>query len=256
MKVGENIVGTILEENDEFYITIGKTKVKLTEEQNQELNLKKERKSPFESVPIGENYYLIDIYSKIKQVSNSGTSEDRELQRKGNYCTDREIIQELANREKLYRLLYKFQIENDTKEDNPLTQFRIKVDRKGGKNRDFYIVAINNKEEYLDINEILFNDCNIAKRAIEEVIKPHYEYIERQKEQKEKNLGGMILMNKVMNPEEFKKKMKEIQIEYECITHDTEEVHIKMDKLMCEVLENLGYKEGIEIFNNTPKWYS
>lgn len=37
---------------------------------------------------------------------------------------------------------------------------------------------------------------------------------------------------------------------------DAEQVHIAMDDVMCEVLEDLGYGEGIEIFKNEPKWYS
>ena len=63
---------------------------------------------------------------------------------------------------------------------------------------------------------------------------------------------------KIISPDEFQKKMKEIQIALDTgfLRLDNEEAHIKMDALMCEVLEKLGYKEGIEIFNNTPKWYS
>lgn len=30
----------------------------------------------------------------------------------------------------------------------------------------------------------------------------------------------------------------------------------KMDDYICEVLRALGYEEGVEIFENTPKWYS
>lgn len=28
------------------------------------------------------------------------------------------------------------------------------------------------------------------------------------------------------------------------------------DKLMCDVLTQLGYGEGVEIFKNAPKWYA
>ena len=54
-----------------------------------------------------------------------------------------------------------------------------------------------------------------------------------------------------MTPEEFAKEMKNIQ--EKC---DTEDGHIAMDDLMCKVLCQLGYEEGIKIFVNTGKWYS
>lgn len=39
-------------------------------------------------------------------------------------------------------------------------------------------------------------------------------------------------------------------------TNDDEEMrHISADRLMIKVLEQLGFKEGTEIFNNMGKWY-
>ena len=62
---------------------------------------------------------------------------------------------------------------------------------------------------------------------------------------------------KTISPDEFKKKMKEFQMKEEQLYFfSKEEMHIAMDNLMCEVLENLGYKDGVEIFRNTGKWYS
>jgi len=37
---------------------------------------------------------------------------------------------------------------------------------------------------------------------------------------------------------------------------DTEEFHVEADKLLCEILERLGYGEGVAIFRKHPKWYS
>lgn len=56
-----------------------------------------------------------------------------------------------------------------------------------------------------------------------------------------------------MTPEEFMAKMRYIHDEYE---DDPEMCHIYMDKLMCGLLINLGYWEGIHIFNNTKMWYA
>lgn len=56
----------------------------------------------------------------------------------------------------------------------------------------------------------------------------------------------------MISPKEFAEKMGQIAEERD----DTEVCHIKMDDYICEVLRTLGYKEGVEIFENTPKWYS
>lgn len=56
-----------------------------------------------------------------------------------------------------------------------------------------------------------------------------------------------------MNPEEFYKKMLQLKNDF---GEDEEEVHIQMDKLMCDLLLMLGYGDGIEIFDETDKWYA
>ena len=37
---------------------------------------------------------------------------------------------------------------------------------------------------------------------------------------------------------------------------DTEVAHYEADILMCELLTELGYSEGIEVFDNALKWYA
>ena len=37
---------------------------------------------------------------------------------------------------------------------------------------------------------------------------------------------------------------------------DLEATHLQADKLMCALLTELGYGEGIEIFKNADKWYA
>lgn len=58
-----------------------------------------------------------------------------------------------------------------------------------------------------------------------------------------------------MTPETFKERMeyidKHVREEY-----DEEESHIRADELLCQVLKELGYGEGVEIFDNIPKWYA
>lgn len=68
-----------------------------------------------------------------------------------------------------------------------------------------------------------------------------------------------------MTPNEFAEKMRE------CIDKSTrpigfignrepyldpEDCHVDMDELMCKVLVQLGYYEGVDIFQRTEKYYS
>lgn len=56
-----------------------------------------------------------------------------------------------------------------------------------------------------------------------------------------------------MTPEKFRDIMIDIKNDYNL---DTEVAHIEMDELMCKVLIELGYDEGVEIFRTTDKWYA
>ena len=52
-----------------------------------------------------------------------------------------------------------------------------------------------------------------------------------------------------MGPKEFEKRMKIIQ---DC--KDAERAHGESDDLMCPVLRDLGYKNGVEIFEESERW--
>ena len=54
-----------------------------------------------------------------------------------------------------------------------------------------------------------------------------------------------------MTPKEFAERMK-----WFSDNNDPEMAHYNMDELMCEVLSELGYEEGIAIFCDTEKWYA
>ena len=49
-----------------------------------------------------------------------------------------------------------------------------------------------------------------------------------------------------MNPAEFYAAMRQIQESSE----SPETKHARMDTLMCELLQSLGYSEGVEVFEN------
>ena len=60
-------------------------------------------------------------------------------------------------------------------------------------------------------------------------------------------------MTMPVTPKEFEIKMREISILAE---EDEEQAHKKADRLMCEVLNSLGYEVGTRIFDSMPKWYA
>lgn len=63
-----------------------------------------------------------------------------------------------------------------------------------------------------------------------------------------------------MTPEEFAEKMQKARETTGFIfgteVPDIETAHENMDDLMCQVLRDLGYGEGIDIFCNADKWYA
>lgn len=54
-----------------------------------------------------------------------------------------------------------------------------------------------------------------------------------------------------MTPEEFKEKMEKI-----CTDEDIQMRHVYAEALMCEVLESLGYEEGLKPYHAMLKWYA
>ena len=59
------------------------------------------------------------------------------------------------------------------------------------------------------------------------------------------------MTGKPITPDEFRVRMKEIAVQ-----HTIEEGHYEADKLMCSLLETLGYGAGVVIFRNMSRWYS
>lgn len=62
--------------------------------------------------------------------------------------------------------------------------------------------------------------------------------------------------NTPMTPEEFKQAMADAYHQHYDNDADVEVVHYVMDDIMCNLLKDLGYGEGIDIFIETPKWYA
>lgn len=61
------------------------------------------------------------------------------------------------------------------------------------------------------------------------------------------------MSKQITTPEEFAEMMHSIADTRE---KDEEWMHIEMDTVMMNLLIELGYEEGVMIFNKTPKWYA
>ena len=58
---------------------------------------------------------------------------------------------------------------------------------------------------------------------------------------------------KPMTPDEFKEKTKDI---YNDDVYDNEAGHIKVDELTWDLLESLGYKDGVDVIRKMVFWYA
>jgi len=69
--------------------------------------------------------------------------------------------------------------------------------------------------------------------------------------------GDPVMENTIKTPAEFAEQMRYIQRKgSDDNSNDIEFVHIAMDNAMADLLESLGYSEGVQVFQDTYKWYS
>lgn len=59
-----------------------------------------------------------------------------------------------------------------------------------------------------------------------------------------------------LTPEQFANEMTKIHKDYLIDQEDEEVCHIEMDNLICNMLIDLGYEDGVYIFEHTKKWYA
>jgi hypothetical protein len=63
----------------------------------------------------------------------------------------------------------------------------------------------------------------------------------------------MTELEKEFSAKIFLNEMRDLQRKY---GDNPDILHYNADMTMCELLEKLGYSEGVEIFMNMEKWYS
>lgn len=155
----------------ENYIVINGKRIDLGEEQIEKLGLINEDKNPFDRVE-HDSYYFIDSTGKIINYPDTLDSIDEDLFQAGNYCTDKKLITERAKEEVLNRLLWRFSMENGGDE----------IDWQDENQRKWYIIHNEHDGEWFTgyhavcavRGSVCFIDVEVAKRAINEIIKPFY----------------------------------------------------------------------------------
>ena len=65
-----------------------------------------------------------------------------------------------------------------------------------------------------------------------------------------------VVKKEPLTPEEFHQQMRNIRDKWYDNYDDEEACHEAMDDLMCELLDDLGYGDGVSVFTSTPKYYA
>lgn len=151
------------------YIVINGKRAELTPEQLKALGIETEVKSPFARVQRDELFYAIDPAGEIGKIVERNTKSDRVLFECANYCTDKEIMEQRALFETLSRLLWRYSMEHDGN----------KIAFNDGKAKWSIYCSAATKEfmvcrgcHSFDISTVYFATEEIAKNAIEEIVKP------------------------------------------------------------------------------------
>lgn len=96
-------------------------KAEITEEQAQELGLIEDKpKTGYERTKIGETYYIVGIKDNAMEVTEYKDQDDAQSYDTGNYYSDRNIAENNARADRLFRQLRQWQALNDraiTKKD-------------------------------------------------------------------------------------------------------------------------------------------
>ena len=161
----------------ENYIVIGGKKAELTEEQLKALGIEPKRKNPFDRVGLGERFFIISSFNGVSDYKDTDSEEDNIFHENANYFNDEDFANQVLLHELLNRKLLKYAYDNEAEDcewDGAETHYYIYYE---AVSHEFNIT-----ETYaIRYNNIYFSKQEIAKQAIEDVIRPfmaeHPEFI-------------------------------------------------------------------------------
>ena len=154
----------------ENYIVINGRKVELTKEQLKALGIEVKKPSPFDRAEEEHCYYLINNDGVICHEEELGSHLDKRLYDVANYCTDKDLLQQQADREILNRLLWRYSMEHDGDKIN----WNDTSQQKHAICYDAYSrhIYVGSYYSVILVNGVYFYTMETAKNAIEEIVKP------------------------------------------------------------------------------------
>lgn len=151
------------------YIVINGKKAELTEEQLKQLGINVEKETPFTRNKPEGVYYFIATRGAVVEATDDNDLLDQGLYGSVNYFRDKNLAEQVALHQLLYRKLLKYAYEHDATD----------CDWNNFDKKKFYIVwqAKENKWAVdgfftLKGSNIYFSDDKVANDAIEDVVKP------------------------------------------------------------------------------------
>ena len=152
----------------ENYIVINGKKAELTPEQLKALGLETET-NPFERVKRNGTYYAISGTGKVGVWDDYRNLTDDNCYNVGNYCTDREMLQQRAYVETLNRLLWRYSMEHSGREidwSNTDDKYRICYDFDDNRCRIYA------NSYTCTFGTPYFRTMETAENAIKEIVEP------------------------------------------------------------------------------------
>lgn len=164
----------------ECYIIINGKRIDLVETENGHYKLDPEqlanlevvapKKSPFERVEDGEDFYYICAEGEVAETFETGAEICDRIFAAANYCTDREVLKQRALYEILNRRLWRYSMEHDGESidwNSPIDKYAIYYNYET--NRFCIIPGFACQRS---VGTPFFQTAAIADGAIEEVVEP------------------------------------------------------------------------------------
>lgn len=159
------------------YIVINGKKAELTEEQLKKLGIKVEKETPFARNKPEGNYYYISARGIVEETSDDNDFFDQGFYDSVNYFRDKNLAQQVALHQLLYRKLLKYAWDNegeDAEWDGETLHYYILFDSKD------CLFTVNGNRRMQNQN-IYFSKRYVAEQAIKDVIEPfmkeHSEFV-------------------------------------------------------------------------------
>ena len=154
----------------ENYIVINGKKAELTEEQMKQLGINvKEKKETLFIRHSDESYWYINAMNSVTSHHDYNDDFDNVVYDNVNYFNDYKFARQVALHQLLYRKLLKYAYENDAVNDwSNLNSEKYFITKNISNDRVF--VTFNNTLKHSGV--VYFNNDEVAKQAIEDVILP------------------------------------------------------------------------------------